>query len=124
MSAADLVLVVYAPDLPIDQRAALSRQLRQELLTLDVAAVRPASTGQPPAGAKAGEATAAGALAVSLAPQIMPQLVAVVTSWLRRQHPEISVDIDGQRLEGSVNRDQRDAIINAYLKRVGTKAAS
>jgi hypothetical protein len=119
-----LVLAVDGADLNTDERADLARQLRGELLALDIVAVQPVSAGPLPPGAKAGEAIAFGALAVSLAPEIMTRLLDVVTSWLRRQRSHIYVEIDGQHLQGQVSREQRDAIVAAYLSRVASKEAS
>ncbi|HET8683046.1 MAG TPA: hypothetical protein VFM54_14435 [Micromonosporaceae bacterium] len=97
------------------ESAELSRNLRMELLTLDVDQVRPVDGGAPPAGAKAGEAVAFGSLLVSMAPTLLEPFIDVVVSWLRRQHVEVEVEIGGQRLKGSVTRKQRDQLVTAFL---------
>lgn len=119
-----LHLVVDGADVTADERADLARQLREELVALDQVAVEPAGAGPLPRGAKAVEMIAFGALAATLAPEVVPYLVEVVASWLRRQPSDIAVEIDGQRLHGRLSRAQRDAIVAAYLDRVASKGAS
>jgi hypothetical protein len=120
----EIILVVDAADLDVDERAVLAGRLRNELLGLDfVDEVRRVSAGALPSGVKAGEAITFGAVAVSLAPEIAGHLLDFLAGWLRRQRAPIKVQIDGQVLEGEVNREQRDAIVAAYLKRVTAKGA-
>ena len=118
---ADVVLVVDGADLDTDERAELARQLRAVLRDTDVDSVELATAGQLPAGVKSGEAIAFGALAVALTPEVYKQVVGVVAGWLRHQRPGIKVEIDGQVLEGQVSREQHDAIVAAYLKRIGAE---
>jgi hypothetical protein len=113
-----LMLRVSGVELDGAQIAGITRNLRGELLVLDVDDVRSASAGPAPAGAKGAEAIAAGALLVSMAPQLVGAVVDVITSWLRRQPIDIEIEIEGQRLRGSVTRAQRDAIVTAYLRRM------
>jgi hypothetical protein len=120
-SIVDLVVVVDGVDVDDAERAELARQLRAELRDSDVDSVEPASAGHLPRSAKSGEAIAFGALAVALAPEVYKQVVGVVTAWLGRQRPGIKVEIDGQVLEGRVSREQGDAIVAAYLKRIGAE---
>lgn len=61
-------------------------------------------------------------LAVNLAPVVVPELVGLVTSWLSRQEVDVEVELDGQRLHGSVTRQQRDALVESYLRRVDREA--
>ena len=118
----EIILVVDGTGLDLDERAALARRLQNELSGLDlVDEVRQVNAGTLPPGAKAGEAIAFGALAVSLAPEIASHLVEFLVGWLRRQRTDIKIQIDGQLLEGPVNREQRDAIVAAYLERVTSK---
>ena len=120
MPASDeIILVLDGADLDLDERAALTRRLQNELLGLHLLdGVRQVRAGTLPAGAKAGEAITFGALAVSFAPEIAGQLVDFLAGWLRRQRTTMKIQIDGQTLEGQVTQEQRDALVAAYLRRV------
>jgi hypothetical protein len=114
---ADLRLRVASAELASSEVAELTRNLRAELLRLEVDDVRTVSAGSAPAGAKAGELIEVGALVVSLVPVLATAVVEVVASWLRRQPSDIEVDIDGYRLKGQVTREQRDTLVAAFLAR-------
>jgi hypothetical protein len=62
----------------------LSRRLARELREVDGVAVRPASGGPLPAGAKAGMAAEFGSAIVSLAPAVVSDVVRLIQSWLTR----------------------------------------
>lgn len=62
----------------------LTRQLRSELLNLDVETVDFVQQGQLPEGAKAAEAITLGALAVAVLPNFLPKLVEYLQSWTTR----------------------------------------
>jgi hypothetical protein len=116
----NLRVSISGDDLHADERADLARQLRGELLDIDVADVQPVASPTP-SGAKSGAGASFGALLITLAPEILPQVIAVLTSWLRRQHPGVEVEIDGQRFNGTVTPEQRDEFVDAYLKRIGAR---
>ena len=111
----ELVLQIHGVDLADVEVADLSRNLREELLTLDVDDARPAHADSPPPGAKAGEAVAFGTLLVTVAPVLAGGVIDIVASWLRRQPDTIEVDIGGQRLKGRVTAEQRDGLVTALL---------
>jgi ABC-type amino acid transport substrate-binding protein len=82
------------------------------------------AAGPPPAGAKSGGLVTWGALAVSLASAGSFQVVVdMVASWLRRQPADIEIEIDGQKLSGTVTREQREALVQAFLARTAGGAA-
>jgi hypothetical protein len=112
-----------AADADAETLARITTGLRAELLELDVDTVERRSAGPPPEGSKAGEAFAAGALLVAVAPSIVDGVMAVLSSWLSRQPADVTVEIDGQRFAGTVTRAQRDALVAAYLGRVAGQAA-
>jgi len=106
-----------AADVDDDLLARMTGDLGDEVLELDVESVtRP--TVPPPAGSKAGEALAVGALLVAVAPALVEGLMTVVASWLSRQPAGVTVRIDGQEFTGTVTRAQRDALVDAFLTRV------
>ncbi len=100
----------------------LSRSLRSALLTLDIDDARPLDSGQIEPGAKAGQSFAFGALVVTAAPLLVGGVVDVVVSWLKRQTIEIEIDIGDQRLKSSVTRQQRDALVAAFLDQARSDA--
>jgi hypothetical protein len=103
------------PDLTDEELAGLTRNLRDLLEELDVEDVRLVSAGPAPAGAKAGDAIAYGALLVSVAPPVVTAVIDVVASWLRRQPMEIEAEIAGNKIKGVVTAAQRDAIVAAFI---------
>jgi hypothetical protein len=104
------------------ERAELAQDLQAMLMDLDEVDEATLSAGGPaPAGAKAGELVTWGALVVSLASAGSFQVVVdTVASWLRRQPADIEIEIDGQKLSGPVTREQRDALVQAFLARTGS----
>jgi hypothetical protein len=112
----DLVVHVGGSYVDDVESADLRRRLCEELLAVDVDDVRPLDASAPPPGAKGGAAIVVGALAVSLAPVVMPRLIDVLASWLGRQHPEVEVEIGGQKLRAPVTRAQRNAIVAVFLE--------
>lgn len=109
---------VIAADLDAGRLAGCARTLRSAILATDVDNALPATAGEVPAGAKAGEALAVGALVVTLAPTVLEALMTVLASWLSRQPNDIELEIDGQRFKGHVTKAQRDELVAAYLRRV------
>jgi hypothetical protein len=107
-----------------DELAELTRSLRQQVLSINVDDVVPEAAAPAPAGAKAVESAALGALIVSMAPSVTAAVVDVVCSWLKRQTADVEVLIDGQQLRGSLSAAQRDAIVAAYLLRVTGRAGA
>ena len=62
----------------------LTRQLRSELLDLEVESADFVQEDQLPEGAKAAEAITLGALAVAVLPNFLPKLVEYLQSWALR----------------------------------------
>ncbi|GIF52127.1 hypothetical protein DFJ67_6335 [Asanoa ferruginea] len=105
-------------DVDDDVLARMTGDLRDELLDLDVDSVERPSGGPAPDGTKAGEVLTAGALLLAVAPSVVEGVLAVLTSWLSRQPSDVTIEIDGQTFTGPVTREQRDALVAAYLSRV------
>ncbi|MFG2106479.1 hypothetical protein [Micromonospora chersina] len=102
---------------------ALARQLRQELLELDVEAVSAVTTGEAPEGSRAMDATTVGALLVSLGsagPFIGP-VVGLIQHWLSRaSHLDrtVRVEIDGDVLVlGGASDAERSRLVDMYVQR-------
>lgn len=118
MEAASIGIRVVCPGVDPERLNELASNLAEALLAEDVDNVRAGTGGVAPAGAKAGEVLAIGALFVTLAPAVMEGVMAVVSSWLSRQPSDVEVDIDGHRFRGPVTRSQRDELVAAYLQRL------
>jgi hypothetical protein len=98
--------------------AILGRQLRTELLELDVEAVNPAGSGAAPKGAKGDPVTLA-ALAVTLAPIALTGLIKAMQDWVTR-HDRATVTVesgdDKITITGSPSNEQRSTI-EAFIRR-------
>jgi hypothetical protein len=108
-------------ELDDEQRERMARQLRAEVVELDVESVTTAPTGPPPPGAK-GDPVTIGALVVALgaAGGALPELIATLRSWLERRagRNRISVTIDGDTLElENTTEAQRQDLVRAYVQR-------
>jgi hypothetical protein len=99
----------------------LSRQLRRQLLELEVARVDPVTSEVVAGGAKAGELLAVGALVVSLVNSsgLLAAVVAQVQAALARMgRHTVRLEIDGDVLEvtGVASGEQR-RLIDAWISR-------
>jgi hypothetical protein len=86
----------------MERLAEMTRQLRSELLELDVEDVGLVHTGEIPEGAKAGDPTVWGELFVTLSASggILVTLVNLIQNWLtRHERCVVTVEIGGDRLE-------------------------
>ncbi|WP_117210512.1 effector-associated constant component EACC1 [Allorhizocola rhizosphaerae] len=111
-----LQLLIRCPDMDDSGVADLTRRLRRELIDSGVDDVSPLHNAEPaPQGAKSGEALALGALAVSIAPIAATALFDIIASWLQRQPTDVEIEIGGNRISGRVTREQRDALVQAFL---------
>ncbi|MEU4422471.1 hypothetical protein AB0F81_17725 [Actinoplanes sp. NPDC024001] len=118
MNQVQMSLSVACPALDADDVAALAAGLRREILKVDVDGAEPMTAGKAPAGAKSEALVAVGAFAVTLAPTVLDSLMVVIASWLSRQPNDVVIEIDGNRFQGRVSKEQRDQLVSAYLRRV------
>jgi Effector Associated Constant Component 1 len=110
-----------------EELAELTRQLRAELLQLDVEAVEPATAGEPPPGTRAVEALALGGLIVSLVKSagMLASVVNAVRSWLGGGQRSVKLELDGDVLEVTgVSSHEQQALINAWIERHAARPAS
>jgi hypothetical protein len=107
------------------ERAELARGLRELLSEIDaVDDVARVAGGPVPVGAKSALLVTWGAVLVSVASTGSFEVVVdTIASWLGRQPADIEVEIDGQRLSGSVSREQREALVQAFLARTSDPTA-
>ena len=81
----ELELVVRPMDGDPDQIDQVTQRLAAELRELPVETVAPLVGGSAPSGAKAGDVATLGALALSLAPVVVPALVEFLKAWIGRK---------------------------------------
>ncbi len=98
--------------------------LRQELLALDVDSVSALRLGPPPAGSRALDPAAVGALLVTLSQSTtaVQTILAAVRGWLGRGGPAVQrsvrVEIDGDVLElADATGEEQDRLVALFLSR-------
>ena len=98
----------------------LTRQLRREILELDVEDVALVESEEAPAGAK-GDAIALGALLVTAAASgsLFPGLFDLLKSWLTRHGlRSVTLEIDGDKLEvKGISARKQQELIDAWMSR-------
>ncbi|HET9051805.1 MAG TPA: hypothetical protein VFO60_08880 [Candidatus Dormibacteraeota bacterium] len=114
------VSLVLAPDAGVDQAelAALTRRLREELLTADVVAVDVPSLGAAPEGSKGIDVMAWGTLVVSFVnAQALQQVISIVQGWLgRHDGGSITVkDGDSSITIANATADERRRLIDEWV---------
>jgi Effector Associated Constant Component 1 len=118
------LLVTLQPEAGADAAEAdrLGRQLRNELRSLDVDAVRPVEQGAPPPGVKSGAAASFTELLVTLSAGggVFVTVIATIKDWLGRRAPgsTVTVTIDGDTLEiDSATPVERAELIETFVRR-------
>ncbi|MFI8305070.1 hypothetical protein ACIF80_16745 [Streptomyces sp. NPDC085927] len=103
-----------------------TRNLREELLQLDVEDVRSVPAGEVPPGARAVDVAMIGSLLVDLgsAATGLGQVVAVIRDWWGRRHdtrPSLRLTLDGDVLELSEATDEQVAeAFDLFVRRHAT----
>ena len=69
---------------PADELDTLTRQLRDELLDLELESVELVRAGAAPEGTKAADPVAMGVLAVAVLPNLLPKLIDFLQAWAMR----------------------------------------
>jgi hypothetical protein len=111
------------PEADIEELAELTRQLREELIELEVEAVDLVSAGETPAEAKAGDSVTWGTLMVTLAASggILTTLINVLQAWLtRHEQRSVTLAIGDDKLEvKGLSSEEQQRLINTWLSRHG-----
>jgi hypothetical protein len=109
------------PDYDAEEVLELTQGLRDELLELDVDAVRPATDGEAPDGAKGVELLAIGGLAIQFAMKspILKAVVDTTVAWLGRQQARsVKLTLDGDTLElTGVSSDEQNRLVEQWIAR-------
>ena len=100
----------------------LTRQLRREILEMDVEDVALVESEEAPAGAK-GDTITLGALLVTAAASgsLFPGLFDLLKSWLTRHGlRSVTLEIDGDKLEvKGISAKEQQQLIDAWMSRHG-----
>ncbi len=115
------VAVTPAEDDDAVELSQLTSLLQRELLTLDVADVRPVESQTAPEGAK-GIGSVVGMLAVQLGSiEGLRVVIDLVRGWAGRSRREVEVTIGGDTLRLSgVSSGEQERIVDAWLARHAT----
>jgi hypothetical protein len=105
------------PDDDGEDLARLTRQLRQDILELNVHSVNPVRSSTIPPGAK-GDPLTLSSLAVTLAPAVLTALTNVLQSWLtRHERASVTLEHEGRKLTvtGNPTSDQQ-RLLEGFIK--------
>ena len=108
------------PETDDEELEQLTRQLREELLELDVEAVDLVSKGKSPKHAKAGDLIAWGQLLLTLAASggVFVTLINMLQYWLTRQGVSIEMDINGNKVKltsSKSSKEELQRLIDTYI---------
>jgi hypothetical protein len=121
---AQLRVQLVEPETDVDDVDELTRDLRLELLELDVDSVTPVQAGSAPAGSKGPELAAVGALLVQAAgsASAIGGVITAVRAWLRRgaaPRRGVTITLDGHSLElTAATDDQQQRLIDEFVRAV------
>jgi hypothetical protein len=126
--ATELKIELFEPEADPETVDELTRNLRNELLDLDVDAITQPVVGPAPERSKGLELMAIGALLVQVKNSlpVVTAVVSAVRSWLQRGSSpgrSLKVTVDGRTLElTAATADQQQRIVDEFVRSLGTPA--
>lgn len=109
-------------ELDAEEKERVTRQLREELMGLDVDGVDYVKSGKAPAKAKAGDLITWGALLLTFASSggVLTSLIGVVQSWLTRHNQRsISLEINGNKIDiKDISSEDQKRLIDSWISNV------
>jgi hypothetical protein len=117
-----MIIELFEPDADLETLDELTRNLREELLELDVDSVSPPTAGPAPEGSKGLELAAIGALLVQVrsSVQMVSAVVTAVRSWLQRgssPNRTLKVTVDGRTLElSAATAEQQQLVVDEFVR--------
>ncbi|HEX7992907.1 MAG TPA: hypothetical protein VF506_03240 [Streptosporangiaceae bacterium] len=114
------IRLASAQDADAEAVAEATRQLRRELLELDVDSVESLRSEDPPPGSRAVDVSALGALVVTIAQTpMLGEIVETVRSWLSRSRQgTIKMELNGDVLElTGISSDEQRRLTDEWLRR-------
>jgi hypothetical protein len=123
-----IIQATVPADTPISEVETQTRHLRRELREARFEQVDFLYGGAPPVGAKAAEAFALGAIAVSLAPKLLPELIDILGGWVKRRedrklHLKLPNGLEFD-VSGSMSAVDTKTLIDKLLATAGTDSVS
>ena len=118
--AATLLVRLNTSSQVAEEMEQLTRQLRDELLELNIKEVALVRAGKTPAKAKAGDPIIWGSLLLTLASGgVLTGVITFLQSWLsRRDQRKISLEINGDKLElTGISSKEQKRLIDLWLRR-------
>lgn len=114
-------------ELDAEEKERVTRQLREELMGLDVEGVDFVKSGKAPVKAKAGDLIAWGKLLLMLVPSggVLTTIISAIQSWLTRHNQRsISLEINGNKIDiKDISSEDQKRLINAWISTIqGNKA--
>jgi hypothetical protein len=123
-----LKIELYEPGADEEALDELTRNLRLELLELDVESVSPPVTGPAPEGSKGLEIAAIAALLVDFkgSVQVVATVVSAVRAWLQRgasSRRSLKVTVDGRVLElSAATAEQQQQVVDEFVRSLSDPA--
>ena len=114
------IRVVPEPGADPEAVAEGARQLRRELLELDVDAVGAAQADQAPPGSRGADAAVLGALVVTISQsQLLPTVLDTVKTWLTASRQRsVRLELDGDVLDlAGVSAGEQRRLTDEWLRR-------
>lgn len=109
-------------ELDAEEKERITRQLREELMGLDVDGVDYVKSGKAPAKARAGDLITWGKLLLLLVPSggVLTTLIGVVQSWFTRHNQRsISLEINGNKIDiKDISSEDQKRLIDSWIRNV------
>ena len=109
-------------ELDAEEKERVTRQLREELMRLDVDGVDYVKSGKAPAKAKAGDPITWGKLLLMLVPSggVLTKIIGAIQSWLTRHNQRsISLEINGNKIDiKDISSEDQKRLIDSWISNV------
>jgi hypothetical protein len=109
-------------ELDAEEKERATRQLREELMGLDVDTIDFVKSGKAPAKAKAGDPITWGVLLLTFAASggVLITLIGVVQSWLTRHNQRrISLEVNGNKIDvNDISSEDQKRLIDSWISTI------
>lgn len=109
-------------ELDAEEKERVTRQLREELMRLDVDGVDFVKSGKAPAKAKAGDPITWGKLLLMLVPSggVLTTIISAIQSWLTRHNQRsMSLEINGNKIDiKDISSEDQKRLIDSWISTI------
>lgn len=109
-------------ELEAEEKERATRQLREELMGLDVDAIDFVRAGKAPAKAKAGDPITWGKLLLMLVPSggVLTTIIGAIQSWLTRHNQRsISLEVNGNKIDvDDISSEDQKRLIDSWISNI------